>query len=224
MSNAAFYRQVYKDWLKRRYLDWIGKGHRLQTPMAMQMSVFHAYGYLPQPIIALELFGMHGLWHTVDYAPACSYLELYEINSVYAKFAKRFIPDAVVIEADSIDAVLNRKLRREKYNFILSDNPMAAPYGHDYFEHFSLFPQIGGYVENGGILLLNFIYNPAGLSREHMEKRESFYGTPSPSINEAVDVYGGFLAEKGRTIVDSLCLPRNDRMAYLALILKGTGA
>jgi len=40
---------------------------------------------LPKPLIALELFGMHGLWLASDYAHLCDYQEIWEIELIYAK-------------------------------------------------------------------------------------------------------------------------------------------
>ncbi len=149
-QNLIYYKQVAKDFLKRKYIDLVSKGGRLQTPMQIQINTLRYCGYLPQQIIAIELFGMHGLWITKDYADICTYLELYEINHIYARFAKNFIKNAVVVEGDSIQAVMQKKLRRDRYNFIVSDNPMGAPYGDNYYEHFDLFPTILDYVDDAG--------------------------------------------------------------------------
>jgi hypothetical protein len=222
INNIEFYSQVYKDWLKRKYIDLVRRGDRLQTPMEMQINLLNAYSYLQKPIIALELFGMHGLWHTIDYASICSYLELYELNHVYAIFAKKFIKNAMVVEADSINVVLNNKLKKKKYNFIVSDNPLGSPFGNNYFEHFDLFPEIIDYVEDEGVLSLNFIYNDLySLSKQHSEKRTEFYGNGNPSIREAVDVYKGLFMKRGKAVVDFLFLPRNKHIGYLSLIVKG---
>lgn len=148
--NFGIYKQVAKDFLKRKYIDLSRQGDRLQTPMQIQINTLRCHGYLPRRIIAVELFGMHGLWITKDYADICAYLELWEINHVYAAFAKKFIKNAVVVEGDSIHAVLDKKLMKDRYNFIVSDNPLVSPYGDNYFEHFNLFPAVLDYVDDGG--------------------------------------------------------------------------
>lgn len=219
--NFVDYKQVAKDFLKRQCIDFIRKGNRLQTPMQIQINTLRCYGYLPQRIIAVELFGMHGLWIVKDYADICTYLELWEINHVYATFAKEFIKKAVVVEGDSIRAVLDRKLMRDRYNLIVSDNPMGSPYGDNYYEHFDLFPSVLDYMDDRGVIQLNFIHNPILLSDKHMQKRETFYGKAKPTIAEAADIYGKLIANRERILEDVLFLPRNDRIGFLTLIIRG---
>jgi hypothetical protein len=100
MKKYEIYIQTYKDYLKSKYIDFFKRGDRLVTPMQLLISTLDSRGYLPEKIIAVELFGMHGLWITKDYANICSYLELYEINPTYANFAKKFIRNAKVITGD----------------------------------------------------------------------------------------------------------------------------
>jgi hypothetical protein len=212
--------QIAKDLLKRKCIDFVRKDGRLQTTMQVQVNTLRCYSYLPQRIIAVEIFGMHGLWITKDYAHICTYLELWEIDRVYAAAAKKYIKNAVVMNGDSIRAVLNKKLMRDSYNFIVSDNPMGAPYGDNYYEHFNLFPTIIDYVDDGGgVIQLNFVHNPISLSYKHMDRRASFYGKANPSIAEASDIYRHLVVNVGRILKDVLFVPRNDRIGFLSLII-----
>jgi hypothetical protein len=214
-------KQIAKDFLKRKYIEIVRKGDSLQTTMQVQINTLRCYGYLPRRIIAVELFGMHGLWMTKDYADICAYLEMWEIDQVFAAAAKKFIKNAVVVNGNSIRAVLDKKLMLEKYNFIISDNPIGAPYGDNYCEHFDLFPIVLDYVDDGGgIIQLSFIHNPTSLSRSHMMMREAFYGKANPSIAEASEIYGQLVVNGGRILKDILFVPRNDRMAFLTLVIK----
>ena len=110
------YKQIGKDFIKRKYIDLV-KGDRLKTAMQVQIDTLKFYDYLPRRIVAVELFGMHGLWITKDYAPQCAYLEFYEINHVYAMFAKKFIRNATVVEGDSIRAVLGKEAKERQIQF-----------------------------------------------------------------------------------------------------------
>lgn len=217
MGQLQYYQQVLKDLLKRKYVDFSKRG-RLQTPMGMLVSILNAQGYLPTELIALEIFGMHGLWVTRDYASLCSYLELYEINPIYAKYAKIFIRNATVHNSDSIEAILKRQLKKTKYNYIVSDNPFSSPFGKGYYEHFDFFPSITDYMDSG-ILSLNFAHNIENtrLSKEHLNKREEFYGKANPSVKEAVEVYRKSM--KNMQLVDYIFLPRNDIISFLAFVI-----
>ena len=118
--------QIFKDLFKRKIIDLAKKIGRLNTSMDMVILTLKVYNIFPKPLIALDLFGMYGLWVTVDYAPYCDYLEMWEINPKYAKFAHRFLPKAVVNVGDSIKVVKAGQLQRRDYNFIVIDNPMGG--------------------------------------------------------------------------------------------------
>jgi hypothetical protein len=68
---------------------------------------------------------------------------------------------------------------------------------------------------------LNFIHNPILLGDKHMEKREAFYGKAKPTIAEASDIYGKLVVNKGKILEDVLFVPRNDRLAFLTLVIRG---
>ena len=209
--------QTLKDVLIRHCIDMAATG-RLTTVSRVLIATLQAHGYLSDEIIALELFGMHGLWITRDYAHLCSDLEVYEVNTVYARYARKFLPNAVIINADSIHALLTRHLRKKEYNFIISDNPVRGVFGGRYCEHFDLFPEVGDYIRSG-VLLLNFIYDTqkATLSPEQCQRREQFYGAVNPQILDAVLSYEKQLH---RGIKDYVFLPRDDGNSFLALILE----
>ena len=129
---------VLKEFLKRKYIDLVKRGDRLLSPMDVLLRTLNAYGYLPKKMICLDLFGFIGLWVTKDYHHLCDYLEMYEINPIYSKYARKFIKNAVVVNADSVKAVKDGNLKRDKYSFVVIDNPFGC-FGN-YCEHFDLFP------------------------------------------------------------------------------------
>ena len=211
--------QVIRDRIKRKVIDKMQTADRLQTPMTNLLGMLGAYKLLPAKLTALELFGMHGLWHTRDYVKRCEYLEFYEVNPYYAAFASRTLPNTNVVVADSIDAVKGGKLKKEKYNFIVIDNPYTGVYGNGYTEHFDLFPAVLNYIDNG-ILILNFIPVDPGFKSEQALRREKFYGKAEPTIDEAVAVYMKHFAAAQLQCTRHFYTFRSKGLGYLTFILK----
>jgi hypothetical protein len=215
-------RQLVADRAKRTVVDVAQRVGRLQTPMTQLLETLHAYGELPQQVVALELFGMHGLWHTRDYVARCAALDLYEINSTYAEYAARTLPRTRVINADSIQDVKAGALPRPSYNFIVCDNPVQAPFGPGYVEHFDLFPELLASMDDG-VLVLNFMHPDVDFPEEHARRRAEFYGKVDPSVDEAVDVYRRYADADGLRIRRHVYTFRNDTMGYLSLIVRRPG-
>ena len=212
-------RQLAKDTVKRRIIDLAQWAGRLQTPMTQLMGTLETYEALPPAIDALELFGMHGLWHTRDYVERCSSLEFYEVDPTYAAFAARTLPSTDVIVADSIEAVHARRLRKETYDLVVSDNPSRSPFGKGYVEHFDLFPELLHYIDDG-VLVLSILPPGTEVAAEHASRRRDFYGTADPSVDEASSAYLEHLAAAG------LCCPkhwytyRNAHLGYLTFVCR----
>jgi hypothetical protein len=212
-------RQIARDSIKRRIIDVAQRAGRLQTPMTQLLGTLETYDVPPLRLDALELFGMHGLWHTRDYVNRCSSLEFYEIDPAYAAYAARTLPNTDVIVADSIQAVKTGTLRRDRYNFVVSDNPFRAPYGAGYAEHFDLFPALLDHLDDG-VLILVFVPSRSEFSEEHARFREQFYGKADPSIDEAAAVYRQHLADAGLSCPKYLYTYRNPNLGYLTFICR----
>lgn len=216
------HRQVFKDYIKRAFIDIVRRQSlRLATPTESLILTLRAMGYFHEPVIALDLFGMHGLWITKDYSRFCSYLELYEIDPVYARYAKLFLKNASVVNGDSIQAVKKGHLKRPSYNLIVSDNPSGSPYGHNYHEHFDLFPDIVKYLDDRGILILNYLSNIdlLSMSQSHLVAREHFYGSVHLSISDAIKVYISKIEKENYRVIDFLPLARDQHLSFLSFIV-----
>jgi hypothetical protein len=211
--------RVIRDRAKRGVIDLGQRIGRLQTPMTNLLGTLRAYDALPDRMTALELFGMHGLWHTRDYARYCASLEVYEIEPVFAKFAARTLPRTEVVPTDSIRAVKTRTLRRPSYNFIVADNPLA-PYGDGYIEHFDLLPDLFDYVKDEGVVIVNLLSEQVPLSEEHARRREAFYGRTHPAIDEAVGAYRSQAESLGVHLPGYVFTYRNAAMGYLTLLCR----
>jgi hypothetical protein len=210
-------RQIVLDRVKRGIIDVAQRAGRLQTPMTQLLGTLDAHEALPRDVHALELFGMHGLWHTRDYLHRCRTLELYEIDPTYAAYAARTLPAADVVVADSIAAVKTGTLRRDTYNFIVSDNPFRAPYGKGYAEHFELFPDLLRYLDDG-ILILGFLPRRNDFTAEHARRRAEFYGKADPSIDDAAAVYCEHLGRAGLRSRMHFYTSRNRSLGYLTFV------
>jgi hypothetical protein len=210
--------RILSDRAKRAVIDVGQRIGRLQTPMTQLLGSLQAYESLPAPLTALELFGMHGLWHTRDYVGRCRALDLYELNSAYAEYAARTLPRTRVMEEDSIEAVNTGALPRPAYNFIVIDNPVEGAFGPGYVEHFDLFPEVLALMEDPGVLVLNYIHRDVDVDDDHARRRQRFYGSVHPSVDEAAEVYRAHARDAGHPVRRHLYTYRNATMGYLALI------
>lgn len=150
MAIVRAYKQISKEFLTRKLVNIIRKNFkRFNTPLEQVFLDLKSELLLPQKIIALELFGRCGLSTTKDYYHLTDYLELYEIDPIYAKFAGIFFKKAKVITADSIEIVKKGRLLRNDYNLVVIDNPDIPLYNENkYCEHFDLFPYLLDKVAN----------------------------------------------------------------------------
>jgi len=228
--------QIAKDLIKRKIIDLLRKIGRLKTPMDMVIMTLKIKELLPDPLIALDLFGMHGLWVTADYAPLCRHLDFWEINRQYAKFAQKYFShiDFQAHVGDSIDAVKtgNSSLRKD-YNFIVIDCPFWSPFGAMYYEHFDLFPFIFDYIAmEGGVLVFTVLfnlklhYNKQEFSRTWIERRKEFYGLNEDGQAINLDIVTLMTAYKNRVphhlfdLVDIFLVPRSLTVGHLVIALK----
>lgn len=124
-------KQYYKDLIKFKICAYCTKlVGRLYTPMQQVMLQLTVRELLPERIDALEMFGMHGLWHTMDYLDYVDTLDFFELESVYCDFAKKNLCYEKVnfFCEDSIKYIKNTS---KKYSFIVSDNPYGADFIND---------------------------------------------------------------------------------------------
>ena len=80
---------------------------------------------LPEKIVAIELFGMHGLWHTKDYAGKVHRLDLFELDPHYHRLSKKVFKKLPVnyFNEDSIKYI---SVTENKYNLAVADIPAGG--------------------------------------------------------------------------------------------------
>lgn len=227
--------RIFKDLIRRKIVDYGRKKFHLKTPMDMTITTLIAYQILPKPLIAIDLFGRHGLWVTADFAPLCDYLEMWEIIPKYAMYAKKFYPKATVNIGDSIQAVRNNKLKRNDYNFIFIDSPAAGIFGDkgNYCEHFDFFPDIFNFMnKKGAILVTNLTHDiapiikrynlPTSYKERWLERRREFFNKKDLmeiiDLEELINIYQNKFSNWGVKTKKIFFIPRNEEVGFLVMV------
>lgn len=153
---------------------------------------------LPNKINAIEMFGMHGLWHTMDYIDFVDNLDMFEINKRYHELSKIMLRRYPVqfYNQDSIDYISKTK---DKYNFIVADIPYSGQFYKDsglpYF-----FDDMTRISEGESIIVFNF----------HSQKLDKFSDIKAEIHNKI----------KEREIRDLFFIARNELISYVVLALR----
>ncbi len=97
--------------------------HKIQTPMHQVLLQLNAKGLFPQgKITALEMFGYHGLWHTMDYIEFVDCLDIFEIDSEFSQLSKKNLKKYNV-RFYCKDSIAYIKSTDCKYNLVVADIP-----------------------------------------------------------------------------------------------------
>lgn len=190
--------QYWKDRVIGRVQAWFsGPQRRLKTGMQSVLLQLELKGRLPKDLAAVELFGMHGLWHTKDYAPRVEHLDFFEIDGVYLDLARRTLKGSRVSfhHADSIAWAS----RTEKvFNFVVADIPYSGPfYSDDGLPTF--FEDLVRICMPGGVIIFNC---HASRLRDHRELETMM------------------MRRSGmRTLSDIFYVPRNGSITYVVLCM-----
>lgn len=148
-------KQYWKDLLKWYCYSFLGcHAGKLQTPMRQVILQLQIRNLLPERIDALEMFGMHGLWHTMDYVRYVDALDFFEIDSVYLGLAKRKLSKYnVKFHCEDSIAYIGRT--EKMYSLIVSDSPFGGNfYDKDGLPYF--LKDMVVHVARHGVLIFNF--------------------------------------------------------------------
>lgn len=191
--------QYYKDRIKQSlYRRFTGINKRTKTGMQSVILELKIKNLLPAKINAIEMFGMHALWHTMDYIEYVDHLDIFEINTRYHELSKIKLKKYPVqfYNADSINYVRTTKL---KYNFVVAD----IPYSGDFYDDSGLPPFFNDLIriaESDAVIIFNF----------HSEKLRDYSGITA-LIHEKTGQ---------RKIKDLFFTPRNELITYIILVLE----
>jgi len=191
--------QYYKDKLKYLfYKNTTGINKKSKTSMQSLLLQLRVKKLFPEKIKSIEMFGMHGLWHTMDYISYVTHLDIFEINERYHELSKKALKNYPVnfYNLDSINYIKETNL---KYNFIVAD----IPYGGNFYDSAGLpffFEYLIKIADNNSIIVFNC----------HSVKLKE-YRFLVKLIKEKIEE---------REIIDLFFVPRNDLMTYIVLAIK----
>jgi hypothetical protein len=80
-----------------------------------------------------------------------------------------------------------------------------------------VFPHVLDYLQSG-VLILNFLREPQNPTAEHLERRRAFYGTPRPTVDQAIDTYRALFTQRSLRLDRAYFVPRTAAIGYLAFV------
>lgn len=190
--------QYYKDRLKLAFYNRItGKKKKIKTAMQSALLQLDLKGLFPANAKAIELFGMHGLWHTTDYIRYVDSLAIFEINKKYHELSKKVLKKYPVTfhHADSLKYAAETA---DRYNFVVAD----TPYGGDFHDPDGLpvfFDDLVRICLPGGVIIFNI----------HSDQLHRFK-TIEALISQKLGA---------RKLKDLFFTPRNQSVSYIVLAL-----
>ncbi len=120
--------QYYKDRMKQSFFSrFSGIKNRVKTGMQSILLELKIKDLLPEKINALAMFGMHALWHTMDYIEYVNHLDIFEIDITYHDLSKIQLK-GYPVEFHNSDSIKYVQETGSKYNFIVADIPYSGPF------------------------------------------------------------------------------------------------
>ena len=192
-------KQYYKDRIKQSFFSrFSGVDKRVKTGMQSILLELKIKSLLPEKINAIEMFGMHGLWHTMDYIEYIDHLDIFEIDATYHDLSKIKLKKYPV-EFYNLDSIKYIQETELKYNFIVAD----IPYGGTFYEENGLpyfFDQLIKIAEADSVIVFNC----------HSVKLKDY---------EAIKLLIQNRVEQ-RKIKDLFFTPRNELVTYITIVLQ----
>jgi hypothetical protein len=170
---------------------------RLKTSIIIVFQMLKFRGYLKENSTVIELFGMHGLWHTKYYFDYIAHLDIFEINQRYHKLSKLCL-DRSKAEFFHQDSLAYASKTEKKYDIVVSDTPMSVRF----YEASGLpvfWETLIRVAEKNAIIIFN-IYTTKMFHGEHFSR------TISGNLH-------------GRKLLDMFYVPRNETISYCVIVL-----
>ena len=152
--TKEFRRYVRDRVVQKAYSCILNPQGRAKTSMQIALLGLELKGHLPKDLRALEMFGMHGLWHTMDYVHKVAHLDILEINENYHRLSKLNLKEYPVrfIHTDALQWI---KESGERYNFIVADTPSHTPRFYDDSELPVFLPELVRLLTSNSVLIFN---------------------------------------------------------------------
>lgn len=211
-----------------RYLSGLFSNNRSFTALQTVIKTLRSNHLLPEKLIALEVFGFIGTSTSLDYAPFTEYLELWEYDPYYARYAQKINPKARVMCGDSINALAEGKVFRKDYNFIVIDPNIASGTESSGYESFTCFENALRYTSDQAVIIVT-IYNDLRafasyyntiaeeLDPSWITARKAFYGLQNVIDAPATDYLLAFekiIQKNGYAMRYSQFISRNDSVGF----------
>jgi hypothetical protein len=223
--------EIRREKRRRRAIDRLRERTLVITPLEAAIQLLRLKGLLPDPLVALDLFGKAGVMKTLEYAPFADSIEFYEVYGPFAEHARSILPAKTTVRvADSIAAVRNGTTLRTSYSFVLMDNPIG-PFGDGYCENFDLFPAIFDRLADRSVIVCNAVLDDWARAldldhEEHLRRRRAFFDAPpdDPSpANDLAAVAAGYARKVPGdrfAILDLFPVPHPGNMMFLVMALE----
>lgn len=188
--------QNFKDKLKQSFYNKIGgKEKKLKTSMQSLILQLELKNLLPKNMKAIEVFGMHGLWHTKDYIHLVDELDIFEINKKYHDLSKKNLKKFKVnyFLQDSIKFIAETE---NKYDLVVAD----IPFGGDFYSETGLPRFIDDLIKiskERSILIFNM----------HSKFLKDYQRIQSELI----------LKSKDKKVIDLFFIARNSEVSYVVV-------
>lgn len=179
---------------------------RIGSPMDYVMLELISKGYLMGNAKALELFGMYGLWHTMDYLPYIEHLDFFDIEEHYIKYARRTFKDVRnKVDLYCADSVKYIYATKNRYDVVIADTPYGVSSFYDENGLPTFFEGLLNVLKGRGILIFNIHTSNIikwQLIKSALKKRLA----------------------GDREIKDIFVMPRNEMVSYVVIVIdrKGT--
>ncbi len=194
MEHRRFFIDLVKYWLS------VGASRalpRLKTGIEVVFLLLTYKGYLRPDASALEVFGMHGLWHTKYYLKYIGHLDIFEINKTYSRLSRLALGTRKVSFYHQ-DSLIYLSETERKYDLVVADTPVAG----GFFEADGLprfWKDLIQVTAPRGIVIFNVL-------TEFVSSNRSFPTTVMKALH-------------GRRLRDFFFVPRNDVMCYGVVVL-----
>ena len=170
--------------------------------MAELIEKLKQHGIKVEELVALEMFGRGGNWHTKSYADKVKSLEVWEIDEKWKNELQKNLLNAKIKIQDSIRTIRDND-NLERFSFVVIDNPQML-YGPlqgnlepEYCEHFEVLKNIDKILASDVIIVFNVNLKPFDYDKWQLWKnrREIFYGntdTSNLSLDFSLQFYKTF--------------------------------